>query len=170
MGMDSCLGWMDGLPTLYYIVVVKDERRTPMLHRHFQMYFQCTKWAQNKTQQAYATLHLPASNTASNALPRLIFNAWRGGFQPPSSEHSICFCPPPKKNRGGICIQKCSLWRSVIRREIKFKSYQFDISSGTKRRTLWGKRLQRVPECRKCWSNFLLFSGFPTEKNISKYG
>lgn len=122
----------------------------------FNVFSMRTQSEQNKTQQAYATLHLHSIKCPAI----LIFNAWGGA--PSTQPHSICFSNHRCGLRSdwGLQLRNCSLKRSVIRREIKFKSYQFDISSGTDENPS-GEKL--LPRARMQKSEFFRGNSF-TEK------
>jgi len=124
------------------------------------MYFQCGRKA-SKTKH---NKHTPRCTcTASNALPSS-FLMHEGVVLRPGTLHLFFHrggwgC----EVIGGLQIRNCSLKRSVIRREIKFKSYQFDISWGTCENPL-GERFQSVPECRNRSFVFVFGKDSPTEK------
>lgn len=139
--LNGTVGWMTLYPA--YSIVSVSRPKHLCCTGIFNVFSMRTQSEQNKTQQAYATLHLHSIKCPAI----LIFNAWGGA--PFTQPHSICFSNHRCGLRSdwGLQLRNCSLKRSVIRREIKFKSYQFDISSGTDENPS-GKSCCRVPECR----------------------
>lgn len=151
------MGRSDGWLYIQHIASYPYQGRNTCIVPAFSMYFQCGRKA-SKTKH---NKHTPRCTcTASNALPSSFL--MHEGVLPPPGHTPICFSNHRCGLRSdwGLQLRNCSLKRSVIRREIKFKSYQFDISSGTDENPS-GEKL--LPRARMQKSEFFMGNSF-TEK------